>query len=101
MKHRIYLGLIALIALAGCKKLSVDAPEFDVSIEKTTYKVGEEVNFRFSGNPDLISVYRGIAGENYDFRNRITAEGLPQLNFTTLVQNTGETNTLRLMGSTN
>lgn len=101
MKHKIYTGLIALTILAGCKKLLVEAPEFEVITDKTTYKVGEEVNFKFTGNPDLISVYRGIPGENYDFRTRITADGIPQLNFTTLIQNTGETNTLRLMASTN
>ncbi|RZL47799.1 MAG: DUF5017 domain-containing protein [Pedobacter sp.] len=101
MKHKIYIGLMAVLALASCKKLEVEAPEFDVTTPKTTYKVGEAVNFTFTGNPDLISVYRGIAGENYDFRTRVTATGIPQLNFTTLIQNTGETNTLRLMASTN
>lgn len=101
MKHQIYIGLMAMLALTSCKKLEVDAPEFNVTTEKTTYKVGETVSFKFTGNPDLISVYRGIAGENYDFRSRTTATGIPQLNFTTLIQNTGETNTLRLMASTN
>jgi hypothetical protein len=101
MKHKIFTGLLALIALTSCKKLEVEGPEFDVKTAKTTYKVGETVNFTFTGNPDLISVYRGIPGENYDFRSRVTAAGIPQLNFTTYIQNMGETNTLRLMASTN
>jgi len=100
MKTYIYIGLLALASLTGCKKLEVNEPKFDVSTTKTTYKVGEAINFAFTGNPDLITVYRGIAGENYDFRTRIEANGIPQLNFTTLIQNTGETNTLRLMAST-
>jgi hypothetical protein len=99
MKKFIYISLMALVTLSSCKKLAVDAPEFDVSTSKTTYKVGEAVDFRFTGNPDLITVYRGIAGENYDFKTRIEANGIPQLNFTTLIQNTGEVNTLRLMAS--
>ena len=101
MKHKIYIGLMAVLALGSCKKLEVDAPDFNVTTDKTTYKVGENVIFKFTGNPDLISVYRGIAGENYDFRTRTVATGIPQLNFTTLIQNTGQTNTLRLMASTN
>ncbi|UKT64926.1 DUF5017 domain-containing protein [Pedobacter mucosus] len=96
----LYTSLAAIICITGCKKLNVDEPEFDVSLSKTTYKVGEAVNFTFAGNPDLITVYRGIPGENYDFRNRIDANGIPQLNFTTLIQNPGELNTLRLKAST-
>ena len=100
MKTKLYIGIMGLIALASCKKLDVENPDFEVTTEKTTYKVGEVVNFQFTGNPDLITVYRGIAGENYDFRARTSAEGIPQLNFTTLIQNTGQVNTLRLMAST-
>jgi len=99
MKHNIYIALLAILVISSCKKLEVEAPEFDVTIDKTTVKVGENVNFKFTGNPDLITVYRGIAGENYDFRTRVSANGIPQLNFTTLIQNTGEVNTLRLMVS--
>ena len=99
MKHKIYIGLLGFLALSGCKKLDVDAPEFDVTTAKMTYKVGENVNFQLSGKPDLITVFRGIPGENYDFRTRVIANGTPQLNFTTFIQNIGEANTLRLMAS--
>ncbi|RZK43418.1 MAG: DUF5017 domain-containing protein [Pedobacter sp.] len=99
MKHKIYTAILGLLVLTSCKKLEVTDPEFNVSTAKTTFKVGEVVNFALTGNPDLITVYRGIPGENYEFRTRVEANGIPQLNFTTLIQNPGQLNTLRLMAS--
>jgi hypothetical protein len=100
MKLKIYLYSLCLLALASCKKLDVAQPEFDVTTNKTTFKVGEPVLFSFTGNPDILSVYRGIPGENYDFRQRVTVQGIPQLNFTSYLLTPGQVNTLRLMAST-
>jgi hypothetical protein len=101
MKSNIYLLLLAVLALSSCKKMTTVEPEFDVITAKTTFKVGEPVVFNFTGNPDLLSVYRGIPGENYDFRQRVTADGTPQLNFTSYLLVPGQANSLRLMASGN
>jgi hypothetical protein len=101
MKLKIYLYTLGLLALASCKKIDVAQPDFNVSTTKTTFKVGEPVVFSFSGNPDVLSVYRGIAGESYDFRQRVSAQGVPHLNFTSYLLTPGQVNTLRLMASTN
>lgn len=88
------------IALFSCTKLKVDEPAFEVSVEKTTIQKGEEIVFHFTGNPDNIVFYSGEPGANYSQRNRSYGDGIPQLNFTSYLQNAGETNTLQLLIST-
>lgn len=96
--------LLGLFALSACDKLDVEAPDFAVTMDKTEYKVDETAQFYFSGKADMVTFYSGEGGANYDFRERTTAEGTPQLQFSTLLENAGtvpEVNTLRLMASTN
>ena len=101
MKHiRLILGVAALTAFASCsKKLSIDPLSFDVTTSSTTYNVGDTVHFNFSGNSDFISFYSGEDGHNYEYRNRTTLAGVPQLQFTSYAQYGAQLNTLQLMVS--
>lgn len=89
MKKILLLPILCLL-LSACNKKEVLAPDFNVSIgqEKTTFKVGEQVDFTFSGNPNYITFYSGEPGHIYEFRDRITAGartdiGVPIQNMTT------------------
>jgi len=70
MKRYHLLILLMLPLLISCEKdTEVLDPDFDVSINKTTYKAGDTVYFKFSGNPDVIIFYSGERGSDYDFKN--------------------------------
>lgn len=98
MKHiRLIIGITTLAAFASCSKdLSIDPLSFDVTTPSTTYKVGDSVQFNFTGNPDFISFYSGEEGNNYEFRDRTTVDGVPQLDFTSYAQFGTQLNTLQL-----
>lgn len=87
---RILLFPILFLLLSACNKKEVVAPNFNVAIAqgKTTFKVGEQIDFTFSGNPNYITFYSGETGRMYEFRDRITAGartdiGVPIQNMTT------------------
>lgn len=96
------IGVAAIVTFASCSKtLSIDPLSFDVTTSSAKYKAGDTVHFVFSGNPDFISFYSGEAGNNYDYRNRTTIDGKPQLQFTSYAQYGTQTNTLQLLVSNN
>ena len=69
----IKLIFIALIytSIVSCNReieISPGLEEFQVSTDKTVYKVNEEVMFNLKGNPDIISFYSGELYSQYDYR---------------------------------
>ena len=77
MKY-IYIIFFALIAFTSCDNLLEDV-KFDVALSPdNVYKVGENIRFDFTGNPNYISFYSGEQGFNYDNIQRSVAndEGL-------------------------
>lgn len=60
----------AMIFFSSCEKdLKVDAaPDFDVTVDGTAHKVGQPVNFKFTGNADMISFFSGEESRDYNFR---------------------------------
>ncbi|MGV8092386.1 MAG: DUF5017 domain-containing protein [Mangrovibacterium sp.] len=97
MKH-IYnaLAIIVLMTIMSCKD-DIEIPSFDVSTSETTYQEGEKVVFNFSGNPDFITFFSGESGKKYENRNRVSGNGIPKMQFTSLSANGTQTNTLFLM----
>jgi hypothetical protein len=96
-----FLGLLILFALTACdKELDIKNLDFDVSIEKTTFKVGDTVLFKFTGNPDNITFFSGETGQNYEYRNRLRAEGKPELQFTSFSEFGTQVNTLQVLATT-
>lgn len=101
-QFRILIGAIALIVFASCsKELTIDPLAFDVTTASTTYQVGDTVNFKFTGNSEFISFFSGEEGHNYDFRERTSIDGAPQLQFTSYAQYGAQQNSLQLMVSNN
>lgn len=87
---KILLLYVFLMTLFACNKKEVQPPNFNVSIDqgKTTFKVDEQINFNFAGNPNYITFYSGEDGRMYEFRDRITSGarsdiGVPLQNMTT------------------
>lgn len=102
MKKIIYSCITATgILTASCEKDKVAEPAFTVTTDKTSYKAGEAVSFKFTGNPDFLVFFSGEQGKKYEFINRISALGKPVLSFETSAQNGTQVNSLSLMISSN
>lgn len=101
---RIFKFYLPVLLSASCiiacsKSINVPKNDFDVSVEKLTYKVGDSVKFSFTGTPANITFYSGEPGFRYENRNRTTADGgIPELNFTTVYGGGGtQPGTLKLL----
>lgn len=72
------LGIsFALMILISCSKRDVvNSPDdFNVAVDRQTYKVNDTIAFQFSGSPDHIVFWSGTEGNNYDYKNRTVLEG--------------------------
>jgi hypothetical protein len=85
MRNIIY-SLMAIGLFASCAKEKVEGQNFEVSTTSLTYKAGDSVKFKISGNPDNIMFYSGEQGHKYELRKRDSAENDLQIEFKSLVQ---------------
>lgn len=72
MKFKYYIMLLGVLLMVSCNKgIDVgDASSFDVTTDNTTYKVGEEIKFTFTGGSvNNITFYSGEALKDYDHRD--------------------------------
>lgn len=77
MKLKIYSMLAAALIMASCEKpaIEAEAPAFDVTAEKTTYKAGESVKFLITGGEvQTISFYSGELLKEYASRTGRVAD---------------------------
>ena len=72
---KLFLISIMALGLASCNKKEAVDLKFDVSTAKTSYKAGDTVVFKISGNPDQLTFYSGEVGKVYAEREGITVEG--------------------------
>lgn len=86
LRGSIKLSMLSLtVILLACEKREIEALEFNIQTEGSTYKVGQEVTFKFSGNAANIVFWSGEKGRNYANRNRSTEKGVLQtLQFTSV-----------------
>lgn len=107
MKLKIYSILAAALIMASCEKpaIEAEAPAFDVTAEKTTYKAGESVKFLITGGEaQAISFYSGELKKEYASRSGRVADVAgagATLAFTSSVQLGTQANQLSLLASTN
>ena len=97
------LLLSGLFVITACdKSLDLEAdPELAVATEKKTYHVGEEVNFKFSGNPGVITFYSGEVGNDYAYRNgRILPAGKVTVTMSTSVNYGSQPDQFAILAST-
>lgn len=84
MRNIIY-SLISISIFASCAKEKVGTPDFEVSTSSLSYKAGDSVKFRFSGNPDNIIFYSGEQGHKYEYRKRDSADNDLQVEFKSFI----------------
>ena len=104
MKIKHYAMLLIALIMSSCESdiefVGGVPNDFNVSVEKTTVKVNEEVNFKFEGNPGIISFYSGETLRDYAFKEgRIVPPGDIKLDFSTNVANGAQANQLSVMVS--
>lgn len=97
---RIFLVIFIALLLASCQQKNVDTPDFNVTPSSLILKVGDTVNFNFSGNPNFITFYSGELGYRYQYRGRTSAAGKPVLKFNSALNVGGQPNSLHIMVST-
>jgi len=98
--HKYYFAaLIPLLVFSSCKKQQVIlTPDFDVTVDKTTFAVNEPVTYLFTGDADIVTFFSGAAGKEYKYKDRYRIDGKPQIQFTSYRQGTStQTNTLSLL----
>ena len=93
--------LVTVACVAACNKKEVNATGFSVTADKETLKANDTVNFSFTGNAWYLTFYSGEPGKKFENRDRVTADGIPQLQFTSYRQTGSQNNTLRVLVSTN
>lgn len=99
--------LMPVVFITSCdKQLEVNGgtPEFNVTTQATTFKVGEDVKFTFSGNAHLISFYSGEPMNEYAFKEGHIVDGSATgatLSFTSSVQGGTQANQLSILLSSN
>lgn len=102
LRHISSLLAVAVLMASCDKRDKLDTPDFNVSTAKTTYKVGDSVVFNFTGSPDIITFYSGVAGSEYKFRDRTELEGgTTFMSFSSRVLYGSQLNNVRVMASTN
>ncbi|PWJ56908.1 uncharacterized protein DUF5017 [Dyadobacter jejuensis] len=98
-KNIFHILLVGLLALNACNQPQLTSPSLEVTTPKTTYQVGEPVEFSFSGNPDFITFYSGEVGKRQAYVKRLSAEGTPTLQFTSARANGSQPNSLIILAS--
>src|ERR1044072_2642236 len=100
MRKLLFLLVPGLTVFAACdKKLAVDALSFNVTPDSTTYHAGSNVKFTFEGDPTIITFYSGEQGRQCEYCNRVSAAGIPTLQFSTALNSGAQTGSLLLMVS--
>jgi hypothetical protein len=106
MKIRYFIIATLLLACAACsKKVEVQPVTFEVASAKingtasTLFAAKDTVQFYFTGNPDMITFFSGEVGKNYNYRNRVSAAGTSQLQFSTIRATGAQANSLSLLVS--
>lgn len=94
--------LLALMFMGFCSCIKDKAPDpsLKVTLEKTEYKAGEPVTFRFEGTPDNIVFYSGEYGHNYSDRNNYGRVGTLYFDFRSFVRYGTIARNIRVLVST-
>lgn len=97
---KIILFALAIIAAMSCTRDNAPSAVLTVSTEKTEYKAGEPVTFKFSGKPDNIVFYSGEYGHNFDDRHTYGRTGTMFFNFKSYVRNAVIARNIKVLMST-
>ena len=100
MKNSIWFFLaLFLLQIFGCEEENISVPNFEVSALDDAHYANKDITFQITGSPDFINFYSGENGKRYEYAGRISAEGVPQLQFTTVRANGKQDGSLKLLVS--
>lgn len=98
MRINYIVAIAGLFILASCsKEIKLEPVSFNVVADSVSYSPGSKTTFNFSGKPNYITFYSGEPGQRFEFKDRETANGIPLLSFTSQLNSGTQTNTLKLM----
>ncbi|WP_147372087.1 DUF5017 domain-containing protein [Mariniphaga sediminis] len=106
MKLKYYVLLVALFIMASCNDeiVILDNPDFDVTTDSLTYKVGDAVAFHITGNAHIISFYSGETLKDYEYHGGrvidLTGSGAT-ISFKSSVQYGTQENQVSVLASNN
>lgn len=87
MKRSALISVILILSVISCTKYEAPSSNLEVTVDKSTIKVGEPVTFKFNGNPDNIVFYSGEYGHDYAEKNNYDRVGTLYFNFSSFVRN--------------
>jgi hypothetical protein len=108
MRSAYLLGVVALLSLGACnKKIGLSPITMSIGLanarstvaDTLVFNLGDTCKFTISGYADNLAVYTGDAGHKYVNRNRDTADGIPELSFSSTEQYGTQTNTLQVLAT--
>ncbi|WP_017258870.1 DUF5017 domain-containing protein [Pedobacter arcticus] len=83
-KSFIFILFVAISMICACRDTEVSEPSFAIEASATTVNVGDSINFKFSGHPNLITFYSGEPNKEFKYRKRASIEdGKTTLEFST------------------
>jgi hypothetical protein len=88
-----------IIFCAACNKKTVESMGFSVTADKDAYALTDTVRFSFTGNPYYLTFYSGEPYHKYEYSDRVTADGVPQLQFTSAITTGAGNDTLHVLVS--
>ena len=95
---KLKLAMVLLGAMASCNKMEVATPDFEVTVNTNTFRVGEPVTFNFNGNAQNITFYSGEDFAKYADRGKSTLDkAVPKLEFSSATAGGLRANSLKLM----
>lgn len=97
---KLFLAVFTGLLFSACTKEDVSTPSFEVSLDKTTYNLGDTVRFKFSGDADYLAMYSGENGSKYENRDRLRADGQITCEITARLLNTLGTKSLFIYATT-
>jgi len=89
-----------VILSIACNKKTVESTGFSVTTDKASYTLADTIRFSFTGNPYYLTFYSGEPYHRYEYSDRVTADGVPQLQFTSATTTGAGNDTLHLLVST-
>jgi len=101
MNKIILYSIISFLLVSCSKRDEVSTPDFEVTANGSTFKVGDSIIFNFKGNPQNIVYWAGTTGRNYEYRNRTFSTGNKLMMRFNTFQSWGPVDNLQVLVSNN
>ncbi|WP_341840260.1 DUF5017 domain-containing protein [Chitinophaga caseinilytica] len=99
MKKLLYTIMGGLLAVS-CSTKDSPSPDFNITVKSDSYPLGDTSFFYLTGNPYTLTFWAGDSTHQYKYRNRTTAAGKPEMQFTSYRQGGNQAGSLQLLIST-